>query len=97
MATDVMSIDLVLQAIGIIVGLTSVVIVGTCGLVVWWIRSIRSDLKELAGKFEKFVEIYYEKHEETMKKDDCIAKHAVIDRKVDRLHERVDAMEMDRR
>lgn len=92
-----LSIDHVLQAIGIIVGVTAAIIGVTCALALRWINSMCDDVKSLRIEFAAFVKEYYEKHEDTMKKGDCLAKHAVLERTVDALHERVDAMEMDRR
>jgi len=97
MAIDSIAIDHALQAIGVIVGITSAVIGLTCWLALRWINTMCDSVKELRTEFKEFIKEYYDRHEDTMKKPDCSAKHAVLDNKVDKLHERVDAMEMDRR
>jgi hypothetical protein len=97
MDMDTISIDHVLKAIGIVVGLTASVIGVTCGLALKWINNMCDSVKDLKSEFSDFVKLYYEKHEDTIKKQDCIARHAILDKKVDKLHDRVDTVEMDRR
>ena len=92
-----MDIQHVLTIIGIIVGATSLIITATCALALKWINTMREDFCCLRTEFAEFVKDYYVRHEDTMKKVECAAKHAVIERTVDALHERVDKMELDRR
>lgn len=91
---DEIAIEHALQIIGIVVGVTSAIIAFTCGLVLKWINTMREDFKDLKKEFGEFVRVYYERHEETMKKEDCLVKHAKMDSKVDRLHGRLDEHEM---
>ena len=94
---DSLSIDHVLKIIGVVVGLTSLIITATCGVVLRWINTMRQDFCGLRDELTEFVKLYYEKHEETVKRDVCAARHAVLDKTVNKLHERVDNMELDRR
>ena len=87
----------VLRIIGVLVAVTSTIITITCGISLRWINTMRQDFCGLRVEFREFVRLYYDKHEETMKREECLAKHALIDRKVDKLHERVDEVELDRR
>ena len=92
-----MSIDHVLRIIGVLVAVTSLIITITCGVSLRWINTMRQDFCLLRKELTEFIKLYYDKHEETVKHEECLAKHAVIDRKVDKLHERVDNVESDRR
>jgi len=94
---EFISIDHVLRIIGTLVAVTSVIITVTCGVSLRWINTMRQDFCGLRVEFREFVKLYYDKHEETMKREDCLAKHVLIDHKVDKLHERVDSVESDRR
>ena len=94
---EAISIDHVLRIIGVLVAVTSFIITVTCGISLRWINTMRQDFCSLRKELTEFVRIYYDKHEETVKHDECMAKHAIIDRKVDKLHERVDTVELDRR
>ena len=87
----------VLRIIGVLVAVTSLIITVTCGVSLRWINTMRQDFCGLRVEFREFVRLYYDKHEETMKREECLAKHAIMDRKVDKLHERVDEVELDRR
>lgn len=91
----IMSIEHILTLIGIVVGITSGVITITCGIALKWINTMRDDFCTLRTEFSEFVRLYYEQHADVVLKKDCIRVHALIDNKVDKLHERVDNMEGD--
>jgi len=86
----------VLRIIGVLVAVTSTIITITCGISLRWINTMRQDFCGLRVEFKEFVKIYYNKHEETVKREDCIAKHSIVDHRIDKLDERIDA-ELDRR
>lgn len=85
--------DHALQMIGIVVAVTSAIITATCALALKWINTMREDFCALRIEFREFVKMYYEKHEETMKRDDCVAKHALIESKVDDLADKISELE----
>ena len=81
-----------LQSIAIVVAITAAIIGATCAISLKWINGMREDFKGLGEEFREFVRMYYEKHEEVIKKEDCISKHAKLDAKVDAIHSRLDRM-----
>ena len=93
---EAISIDHVLRIIGVLVAITSFTIKITCGVSLRWINTMRQDFCSLRKELTEFVKVYYDKHEETVKHEDCIAKHSIVDHRIDKLDEKIDA-ELDRR
>lgn len=90
-----LNMDDILRIIAIVVGFTATVITITCTIALKWIHTMCSDMDKMREKFDSFLKEYYQKHAEVVQKEDCIRNHAILDKKVDTLHERVD--ELDRR
>jgi hypothetical protein len=109
---ETIRIDQAIVVIEIIVGVIGFIVAGTCGIIIWWMRSIGTEVGDLRDKFMGFVQTYYERHEaiikdfkefvaqyaerhaELVQHDECVATHSKLDQKVDRLHERQDAIEI---